>query len=60
MTFHNMEVTAATYTVVASDDSFESRPLYRGGEWSHRFRSAGEHEFFLKEHPETRGKAIVR
>jgi hypothetical protein len=26
----------------------------------HRFLSDGEHEYFLKEHPETRGNAIVK
>ena len=60
VTFHNMDAGEDTYSIVASDGSFESRPLGRGGEWTHRFRNAGEHEYFLKEHPETKGKAIVK
>lgn len=59
VTFHNMEAGPATYTIVASDGSFESLPLGQTGEWSHRFLTNGEHEYFLKEHPQTRGKAIV-
>lgn len=58
VTFHNMAADVR-YTVVAADGSFESRPLGRGGEWSHRFLEAGEHEYFLKESPETRGTAVV-
>lgn len=57
--FHNMDAGPDAYTIVASDGSFESRPLGSGGEWTHRFREAGEHAYFVKEHPEVRGKAIV-
>jgi len=60
VTFHNMDAGAAVYTVVAVDGSFESRPLARGGEWSHRFVTNGQHEYFLKERPETKGRAIVK
>lgn len=59
VTFHNMDVDGGIYSIVATDGSFESRPLARDGEWTHRFLIAGEHGYFLKEHPETRGKAIV-
>lgn len=60
VTFHNMETGKETYSIVASDGSFESRPLGRDGEWTHRFLNAGEHEYFVREHPETKGKAIVK
>jgi len=60
VTFHDMDAGAETLTVVAADGSFESRPLGRHGEWSYRFRDPGEHEYFLKESPETRGRALVR
>jgi plastocyanin len=60
VTFHNMDTGVGTHTIVAADSSFESRPLAAHGEWSYRFRSRGEHEYFVKEHPETKGKAVVR
>lgn len=31
--FHNMETADGTFTIVASDGSFESRPLGAQGEW---------------------------
>jgi len=58
--FHNSDVGDVSWTVVASDGSFESRPLAPGGEWSHRFVERGEHEYFVREHPETKGRALVR
>ena len=60
ITFHNMEAGDGTHTIVAADGSFESRTLASHGEWSHRFRTRGEHEYFLEGHRETTGKAVVR
>jgi plastocyanin len=60
VTFHNMDAGDGTCTIVASDGSFESRPLAAHGEWSYRFRARGEHEYFIVEHPETKGRAVVR
>ena len=60
VTFHNMDAGADMLSVVAADGSFESRPLGRNGEWSRRFLREGEHAFFLKEHPETKGRALVK
>ena len=60
VTFHNMDTGDGAYTVVASDGEFESRPLATHGEWSYRFETRGEHEYFVKEHPETKGRAVVR
>lgn len=60
VTFHNMGADQAAYSIVASDGSFESHSLGPGREWTHRFLIVGEHEYFLKEHPETRGKAVVK
>jgi plastocyanin len=60
VTFHNIDEGDGTLTIVALDSSFESRPLATHGEWSYRFRAPGEHEYFIKEHPETKGKAVVR
>lgn len=60
VTFHNLHAGDEPYTIVAADGSFESWPLGPQGQWSHRFKTRGEHEYFLKEHPETRGKAVVR
>ncbi len=60
VTFHNMDAGDGTFTIVASDSSFESGPLGTHGEWSYRFGTRGEHEYFIKEHPETKGKAVVR
>lgn len=59
VTFHSMADGAEPCSVVAADGSFESRPLWRNGEWSHRFVEKGTYGFFLKEHPETRGTAFV-
>ncbi len=59
VTFHNMDAGPETLSVVAADGSFESRPLGRDGEWSHRFLQEGEHLFFLKERPDTKGRALV-
>jgi hypothetical protein len=60
VTFHNIHAGNDTYTIVASDGSFESWPLGPHGEWSYRFKTRGEHGYFIKEHPETKGKAVVR
>jgi plastocyanin len=60
VTFHNMDAGADTYSIAAADGSFESEPLGRDGEWTHRFLSDGEHEYFVKQHPETKGMAIVK
>lgn len=60
VTFHSTDAGKGTHTIVASDGSFESRPLPSQGEWSHRFRTRGEHEYFIKERPETKGRALVR
>ena len=60
VTFHCTEAGDEAYTIVATDGSFESRPLATHGEWSHRFTTRGEHEYFIKEHPETKGRALVR
>ena len=60
VTFHNMDTADDPYTVVASDGEFESRPLATHGEWSYRFKTRGEHEYFIKEQPETKGRAVVR
>lgn len=59
VTFHNMDSGGQRLTVAASDGSFETPPLGPGGEWTHRFEAAGEHAYFLKERPETRGRALV-
>jgi len=56
--FHNMD--AESGTIVAADGSFESLPLATGGEWSHRFTARGEHAYFVREHPATKGRAVVR
>ena len=60
VTFHNLNAGDHTHTVVADDRSFESPPLGPNGEWTHRFPEKGEHGYHLREHPETRGRALVR
>ena len=60
VTFHNIDRGDGTLTILALDGSFESRPLATHGEWSHRFTTRGEHEYFIKEHPETKGKSVIR
>ena len=60
LTFHCLAELPGGLVVVAADRSFETWPLGMYGEWSHRFTKAGTFEYFVKQHPETRGRAIVR
>ena len=59
LTFHNLSELPGGLVVVAADGSFESWELGHHGEWSHRFETRGEQEYFVKQRPETRGRAIV-
>ncbi len=59
LTFHNLADVPGGLVIQAADGSFESWELGMHGEWSHRFTEPGTFEYFVKQHPETRGQAIV-
>ena len=60
VTFHSLDETPGGHVIVAADGSFESWPLGMNSQWSHHFKERGTHEYYVKDHPETRGSAIVR
>ena len=60
LTFHSLADLPGGLTVVAADGSFESWPLGRHGQWSHRFTTVGTFEYLVKQQPEIRGRAIVK
>ncbi len=60
LTFHCLSDLPGGLVVVAADGSFESWSLGMNSQWSHHFAEIGTFEFFVKGHPETRGRVIVR
>jgi plastocyanin len=58
--FHSLDAAPGGHAIVAADGSFESWPLGMHGQWSYRFKELGTHEFYVKGHPGTRGRAIVK
>jgi plastocyanin len=57
--FHNLDEMPGGHTVVAEDGSFESPALGKDEQWTHSFEKQGTYEFYVKQHPDNKGKVIV-
>ena len=48
------------HTVTASDGSFDSGNLEKGGSWVHAFTKAGTYNYVCTYHPYMKGKVVVK
>jgi plastocyanin len=60
VTFENTVEMPGGHTIVANDNSFKSPALAKGQSWSHTFSKAGTYAFHVKEHPDNKGKIVVK
>ena len=58
--FHNQDEMPGGHTIVADDGSFESPPLAKDDSWSREFTEPGTYKYHIKEHPDAKGKIIVK
>ena len=60
VTFHNQDEMPGGHSIVADDGSFESPALAKDDSWSHTFEKSGTYPYHIKEHPEAKGKIVVK
>jgi plastocyanin len=58
--FHNVDQMPGGHTIVADDGSFSSPALAKDQTWSREFEKAGSYPFHIREHPEAKGKIVVK
>jgi len=58
--FHNEDEMPGGHTIVAADGSFQSPPLAKGEDWSHKFDKAGTYSYSIKQHPSAKGSVVVK
>ncbi len=59
VTFHNVDEMPGGHTVAAEDGSFQSPPLAKDEDYTHKFESPGTVKLKLIQHPNTTGEVIV-
>ena len=58
--FHNEDQMPGGHTIVADDGSFQSPPLAKDQDWSHKFDKPGTYSYSIKQHPAAKGKVVVQ
>jgi plastocyanin len=48
------------HTIMADDCSFKSPDLAKDESWSHTFTKPGTYAYHIKQHPEAKGKIVVK
>lgn len=59
VTFHNVDEMPGGHTVAAEDGSFESPPLAKDQDFTHKFESSGTVKVKILQHPKATGEIIV-
>jgi len=60
VTFHNQDEMPGGHTIMADDCSFKSPELAKDESWSHTFTKPGTYAYHIKQHPEAKGKIVVK
>jgi plastocyanin len=60
VTFHNVDEMPGGHTVAAVDGSFQSPPLAKGEDYTHKFETAGTVKLKIVQHPNASGEVIVQ
>ncbi len=59
ITFHNVDEMPGGHTVVAEDGSFESPPLAKDQDYTHKFETSGTVKLKILQHPKATAEVIV-
>jgi plastocyanin len=60
VTFHNVDEMPGGHTVAAEDGSFQSPPLAKGEDYTHKFETPGTVKLKILQHPNASGEVIVQ
>lgn len=58
--FHNQDRMPGGHKLVADDGSFESPALGKDESWAHVFAKPGTYSYHIREHPEAKGRVVVK
>lgn len=59
VTFHNVDEMPGGHTVAAEDGSFQSPPLAKDQDYTHKFEKSGTVKLKILQHPKATGEVIV-
>jgi len=59
VTFHNVDEMPGGHTIAAEDGSFQSPPLAKGQDYTHKFETSGKVKVKIVQHPQATGEIIV-
>jgi plastocyanin len=59
VTFHNVDEMPGGHTVAAEDGSWQSPPLAKDADYTHKFDAAGTVKVKILQHPKATGEIVV-